>query len=144
MTEIPARESRHATAAPLAPAPTMATSASTLISPNPDRRQQRANNGFQAPARAARNRQYGRLESLRQLRYIETQLMGIKDIHHVCQHGDRLAVTRAFSNHLQREIQAFLQTRGIDNAQHMADLGILQRLLKVFDRNPLIRGNCLQ
>ena len=64
--------------------------------------------------------------------------MRLQYVHHIGQHGHRLAVTCTLSNHLQRKVQAFLQPGGIDDTQHMADIGVIQRTLEVVNRNALI------
>ena len=70
--------------------------------------------------------------------------MPVEHVDHIRKDDDRLAKARAIANHLQREIQAFLQAGGIDQAQHLLDVGIFQCALKLGDRYFLFRRDRLQ
>ena len=85
-----------------------------------------------------------RLERRAQCLDIQAQLVGIQHVDHVGQHRDLLAVARAFANHLEREIKALFQARGVDHTQHLTDVRVEQRPLEVLDRNLFICGDRLQ
>ena len=93
---------------------------------------------------AGRHRQHRGVQRSAELVDIECQAVAVQHIDQIRQYRDRLAVALTVPDHLQGEVEAFFQPGGVDEAQHMLHLGVLQRPVKMLYGDPLFRGNGLQ